>query len=173
MKTDSSRSTTFLSGMENTAQTQDITSCSFQEILKYQVLSSLSRLNRKAKVTIILLTAILMLVRGHSLLVCLTSNVQWTEQSLIKSSSMENQHFMRALSVQDQVLTILIKYGTDTTCSQVSNKINLSCHLVDRSPEFSTAVSIKRHLENPLMKEVLLHQRESNSKISRWLKTLK
>ena len=80
---------------------------------------------------------------------------------------------MRAWLAQDQVLTILIKYGTDTTYSQVSSKINLSCRLVDRLPEFSMAVSIKRHLENPQMKEVLLHRRESNSKISRWLKTLK
>ena len=80
---------------------------------------------------------------------------------------------MRALSVQGQVLTILIRWEMDITNSQVSSKKNLSCHLVDRSPEFSTAVSIKRHLENPLMKEVLLHQRESNWKISRWLRILK
>ena len=54
MKTDSSRSTTFLSGMANTAQTLDITSCSSQEILKYQGLSNLFRLSKKAKAMIIL-----------------------------------------------------------------------------------------------------------------------
>ena len=165
MKTDSNKSTTFLNGMANMAQTLDITLCSFQEILKYQVLSNLSKLNRRAKAMIILLTVILMPASDHLLLVWLISNARWIEQSLIKNFSMENLHSTRAWLAQDQVLSILIKCEMDTTCSLTSSKKNHSYRLVDRLPEFSTVVSTKRRLVNLQMNEVLYHRRENNSRI--------
>ena len=80
---------------------------------------------------------------------------------------------MKAWLAQDQVLTSLIRCGMDITCSQISNKTNLSCLSVDRLPGFNMAVSTKRRLENQQMNEVLLHPRENSLKISRWPKTLK